>query len=337
MPSQLIDLHVDWLLQYVPDSSLYDPAHYPGVKTRLGQTAGYLQTTRAAILSCFRDQADWAGRPDPWRALHDLIARIEAEFSGRLLIGPDDFDRWEDDKNGFTWGLIGVEGFDSLIRTAADLSHLPALFERGVRLFQPVYTAESLLGGSSLPGDERRLTPLGLEFLTTLLAIVQSPTGPRPLLDLAHLNPATSSDVLDWFETEPTRAERVLPIYSHGTPLHLGFTLPRALPTDHLRRLRALGGFVGISVSPPFFETAAQIRSTIEGVAGIPLRGEPGYAGIGIGTDFLGVDRTFPDLANAEGVVEWCLAHFAKPTANALLHDNARKLIVRVTGAANLA
>ena len=337
MPSQLIDLHVDWLLQYVPDSSLFDPSHYPGVNDRLGQTAGYLQTTRAAILSCFRSSNDWASRPDPWRALVDLIARVEAEFSGRLLIGPDDFDRWEDDKNGFTWGLIGVEGFDPLIRSSADLSHLSALFERGVRLFQPVYTAESMLGGSSVAGDDRRLTPLGLEFLETLLAVVSSPTGPRPLLDLAHLNSLTSSDVLDWFEADSTRADRVLPIHSHGTPVHPGFTLPRALPTDHLRRLRALGGFVGISVSPPFFETSAQVQATIEGVAAIPFLGEPGYAGIGIGTDFLGVDRTFPDLANAEAVVEWCLAHFAKPFANALLHDNARKLFARVTGAANLA
>ena len=337
MPSQLIDLHVDWLLQYVPETSLYDPAHYPGVKSRLGQTAGYLQTTRAAILSCFRDHADWASRPDPWRALHDLIARAEAEFSGRLLIGPDDFDRWEDDKDGFTWGLIGVEGFDSLIRTAADLPHLPSLFKRGVRLFQPVYTAESLLGGSSVPGDERRLTPLGLEFLATLLTVVATPTSPRPLLDLAHLNPATSSDVLDWLEADPTRAERVLPIYSHGAPVHSGFTLARALPMDHLRRLRALGGFVGISISPPFFEAPAQIRSTIEAVAALPFQGEPGFTGIGIGTDFLGVDRTFPELKNAGMVVDWCIAQFTKPDANALLHDNARRLIARVTGAANLA
>ena len=337
MPSQLIDLHVDWLLQYVPDTSLFDPAHYPGIDTRLAQTAGYLQTTRAAILSCFRDAADWASRPDPWRALIDLIARVEAEFSGRLLIGPDDFDRWEDDQDGFTWGLIGVEGFDSLIRSSTDLSRLPPLFERGVRLFQPVYTAASLLGGSSVPGDGRRLTPLGVEFLDALLGLPTAATGPRPLLDLAHLNPATSSDVLDWFEADSTHAERVVPIYSHGTPVHAGFGLPRALPIDHLRRLRALGGFVGISVSPPFFETPEQIQATIEAVAALPFQGEPGYAGIGIGTDFLGVDRTLPRLGNAEEVVEWCLAHFAKPTATALLHDNARKLIARVTGAANLA
>ena len=53
----------------------------------------------------------------------------------------------------------------------ADLSRLPRLFEQGVRLFQPVYTVTSLLGGSSSPDDDRGLTDLGRSFLEALLAI----------------------------------------------------------------------------------------------------------------------------------------------------------------------
>ena len=334
MPTRLIDLHVDWLLQYAPDSSVFDSQFYSEVPGRLAQTAGYLQTTRAAILSCYREAAEWSSRPDPWGALVELIARIEAEFAGRLLIGPDDFDRWEDDPTGFTWGLIGVEGFDPLIRSPADLARLPALFERGVRLFQPVYTAASALGGSSAPGDDRALTALGRDFLAALLDAVPATPGPRLLLDLAHLNRPSTGDVLDWFEADPTRADRLLPIYSHGTPEHAGYATPRALAVDHLRRLRALGGFVGISLSPPFFAAPEQIEATIEAVAAIPWRGEPGYAGIGIGTDFLGVDRTLPQLGNAEQVVDWVEARFPKPISRALLHDNAHHWIARVTGAA---
>ena len=158
---RLIDLHVDWLLQYAPESTAFDSSLYPGAADRIGQSEGYLQATRAAVVSCYRDAREWENRPDAWAALAELIARIEAEFAGRLLIGPDDFYRWEDDADGLAWGVIGVEGFDALIRSEADLAHLPRLFDRGVRLFQPTYTASGLLGGSATPGDDRGLTELG--------------------------------------------------------------------------------------------------------------------------------------------------------------------------------
>ena len=338
MPTRLIDLHVDWLLQYAPDSTTFDPACYPGIKARLGQASGYLQTTRAAIVSCYRNTGEWTQRPDPWAALNELIARIEAEFSGRILSGLDDFDRWEDDKDGMTWGVIGVEGFDAIIRSAADLPRLKTLFQRGVRLFQPVYTATSSLAGSASDGDERGLLPLGREFLDTLVAAVPDPVGatPKALLDLAHLNPTASSEVLDWFEAEPARTKRIIPIYSHGAPVHDAYSSPRALPLDHVRRLRALGGFVGISMSPPFFDAPEQIEAAIRMVAETPFLGQAGMQGIGIGTDFLGVNQTLPKLGNAEEVVAWVLSRFDKPTANALLHDNARKLLAQITGATNL-
>ena len=53
-----------------------------------------LSATSAAVPSCYRRAADWARQADPWAALGALIARVEAEFSGRLLIGPDDHARW---------------------------------------------------------------------------------------------------------------------------------------------------------------------------------------------------------------------------------------------------
>ncbi len=338
MPTRLIDLHVDWLLQYAPDSVTFDPARYPGIKARLPQASGYLQTTRAAIVACYRNADEWASRSDPWAALVELIVRVEAEFAGRLLIGVDDFDRWEDDKNGMTWGMIGVEGFDATIRSSADLPRLRGLFERGVRLFQPVYTATTVLGGSSAAGDDRGLTPLGREFLDALLAAVPEGTGrsPKALLDLAHFNPVSSGEVLDWFEADPGRAARLIPIYSHGAPVHAEFATARALPVDHLRRLRALGGFVGISVSPPFFTTAEQVEAAIRLVAEIPFQGQPGMRGIGIGTDFLGVDQTLPQLGHAEAIVAWVSSRFDKPGANALLHDNARHLLAQITGASHL-
>jgi membrane dipeptidase len=329
---RLIDLHVDWLLQYAPETTVLEPDLYPGVVERLGQLEGYLQATRAAVLSCYRRGDDWARQPDPWAALGQLISRIEAEFPGRLLIGPDDFERWQEDRDGLAWGLIGVEGFDTLIRSADDPGRLTSLFERGVRLFQPIYAATSLLGGSSASGDDRGLTDLGRRFLDVLDGLASATSGPRPLIDLAHMNPSTMSDVLTWFESDPSRPRRSIPVYSHGCPIHPGFEAPRAITLDNLRRLRALGGYVGLGVTPPFFQSQAQIKQAVELVASFPFDGRVGPEGIAIGTDFLGVDQTLPGLGHAAEVVTWIQAHFDRSMAKDLLHDNALVLIAHATG-----
>ena len=326
---RLIDLHVDWLLQYAQEATVFDPALNPDVIACQGQLEGYLQSTRAAILACYREVGEWAKQGDPWAALSELITRIEAEFPGRLLIGPDDFDRWQSDRDGLAWGMIGVEGFDPLIRKAEDLDRLPRLFERGVRLFQPIYGATSQLGGSSVIGDDRGLTELGRGFLEVLTGKVPQPVGPRPIFDLAHMNPATMADVLSWLESHPSR---LLPVYSHGAPVHSGFDRPRAITLDNLRRLRALGGYVGLSVSPPFFESTNQIQQAVEVVSSIPFEGREGPEGIAIGTDFMGVDQTLPGLGNATQVVAWVLANFDRPSAKALIHDNAMALMARASG-----
>src|SRR4051794_29416527 len=102
---RLIDLHTDWLLQYAPETTVFDPALYPRIPQRLPQAEGYLSGTSAAVLSCYRNADDWSRQPEPWQALGSLIARAEAEFSGRLLCGPADVARWDDDLDGLCWGM----------------------------------------------------------------------------------------------------------------------------------------------------------------------------------------------------------------------------------------
>ena len=329
---RLIDLHTDWLLQYAAETTLFDPALYPETPNRLGQAEGYLGSTWAAVLACYRRADDWARQADPWGALGALIARVEAEFCGRVLAGPEDHRRWRDDPHGLTWAVIGVEGFDALVRTAGDLARLPGLFERGVRLFQPVYSDTSALGGSAEPGDDRGLTPLGAEFLRALLDLASPAGGPRPLLDLAHLNPTAAADVLAWFEADATRAERVLPVYSHGALQHDGCPGPRAITAENLRRLRALGGTIGFSVSPGFYDSADALRAGIEAAASLPFLGRAGFEGIAIGTDFLGVDRDAPGLGTAAEVIAWAESTFEPATAAALLADNAGAVFTRMAG-----
>jgi membrane dipeptidase len=330
MPHRLIDLHCDWLLQYALDTTVYDPTLYANVAGRLDQSEGYLLGASASVLACFRDAREWAGCKDPWRALGDLITRIEAEFSGRILMGPEDLARWNDAPHEeLCWAVIGVEGFDFLVRTPNDLERLPPLFERGVRVFQAVYSADNQLAGSANETDPRGLLDLGRRFLETLVAL---PGPARPVLDLAHLNPKAMSDVLDWFEADAKRRESLFPMYSHGAIAHEGFNTSRALTVDNLRRLRALGGTVGIS--PAFYRSADEFRASIEIAAALPWLDSPGYEGIAIGTDFLGVDKNPAGLGNVEGIVKWLVETFDGLTASRLIDGNARRLLCRACGGA---
>jgi membrane dipeptidase len=332
-PLRLVDLHTDWLLQYVNETTLYDAALYPRIGARFSQSDGYLTTTSAAVVACFRRAEEWERTADPWTALGALIARVEAEFCGRLLIGRDDHTRWRDDPDGLTWAVIGIEGFDRLILDPKDLDKIGTLFERGVRLFQPVYGASNRLGGSAIVGDDRGLTDLGRAFLQALDDVAATAGGPRPLLDLAHLNPRCASDTLAWLESDEGRANRVIPVYSHGALWHEGFPMPRAITFENLTRLRAIGGVIGFSVCPPFYRSAEALKAAIERTATIPHRGLSGYKGIAIGSDFLGVDETAPGLRNAAEVITWIQSAFSAETAAALIQDNGAALLARMTGA----
>lgn len=342
-PPRLIDLHCDWPLQYVGEATVFDPAGYPEIasalggperRAYLGQVDGYLSDTAAAVIACYRSAAEWSRTADPWRAIGDLVARVAAEFPGRILADPRDHARWVDEPNGPCWAVVGVEGFDALVRGPDDLGRLDALFDRGVRVFQPAYGISGVLAGSSAPGDDRGLLDLGRAFLEHLarLGTAGGAPGPRPVLDLAHLNPKAMSEVLDWLESDPAARARLLPVHSHGAPWHEAFETPRALTSDNLARLRRLGGTVGLSVGPPFFDSAERLRAALEQAAELPFHGRPGFEGLAIGTDYLGMARALPELGSAEAVAAWLGQQFPPETAAALTNGNARRLVEQAVG-----
>ena len=135
--------------------------------------------------------------------------------------------------------------------------------------------------------------------------------------------------MLAWFEAE---TRRPIPVYSHGALWHEGFSHPRAITLENLRRLRALGGVIGFT--PAIYETPEALKAGIEAAAALPFRGRPGYDGIALGTDFLGVDRTTPGLGTAAEVVAWVQSAFDRDTAAFLIQGNARLLLDIITGVA---
>jgi membrane dipeptidase len=322
---RLIDLHCTWALQYAGETTQYDPALYSEVPSRLGQLDGYLSGVSAALLACGRRPEDWARRASAWETLGEMIARYEAEFSGRLLLGPADAARWRDEPaDALCWGVLAIEGLDFLVRTPDDLDRLPWLFARGVRVFQLLRSNASLLGGADSPGDDRGLTDLGRAILERL-ANLDVPARIRsavPLLDIADLNGRSIGDVLSWFEADP----------SHGRRLVLARTRGGQLGKDHLKRFRALGGFLGLTVGPPHAASPAALREAIESAAELPLVTQPGYDGIGLATDFPNLEPGIVGLENPCRITEWLAREFPPVPAAAIAQQSAGNLLVRLIG-----
>lgn len=337
---RLIDLRCHWYRQYFPELTGFNDAADADVSGRLGELEGYLSETSASVLHCSRSPEAWASVSEPWGMLSDLIARYQAEFSGRILMVPDDAARWRAEPEGhLCWGLIGVAGFDFLIRIADDLERLPTAFARGVRLFQPVASRHSLLGGSSEPGDDRGLSDLGKEFLERVgrLCDVPAPSSPRPILDLHGMNDRTRLDVLDWFEADPGRSVRIIPIVSHAAVAH-----PHALGDSSslvslnvIARLRELGGVIGLGVRAPCVVSPEDLTGQVEFLRTIPFRGEHGVGGIAIGTGFLGSGQPLHAFKNAEAIEGWLRRTFDSVTAARLIHGNARELLLRAVGSSD--
>ncbi len=335
MAVRLIDLHCNWLSQYAPETTTFRAPTYAEIPQRLKQLSGYMTATSAAVLCCTRPPADWELLPDPWRSLGDLIARFEAEFCGRLLIGPTDLSRWRSEPpDGLTWGVLGVSGLDFVVRDGADLNRLAELFQRGVRVFQLVETSNNQLAGSADPGDDRGLTELGRACVSQIarLALDDCREG-IPILDLAHLNPLSMGQVIELVE-DAVRKHALLLIYSHGALAHAGFDGSRAIDLQNLARLRALGGLMGLTPGLPFHQSPDELKLAIDQVAAIPFEGGLGYEGIAIGSDFLDpeLDATLPELGDALAIVEWVSRTFDDSTAALLLEANARRLLGESAG-----
>jgi membrane dipeptidase len=330
---RLFDLQCNWLWQYACETTLFDPSIYREIPDRLRQLDGYMLGCGAAVLASGRRRDDWVRQVDPWRSLGDLVTRYQSEFAGRLLVGAADAGRLAAaPAEGLCWGMLGIPGFDFLIREPVDLERLPGCFERGVRVFGLVEGRENLLAGSAEPDDDRGLTDLGRAFLARVEQLASGGAGePRPIVDVAHLNPRSTAEVIA-LASDAAAAGRLLLVYSHGSVGQSGRDEPRALGHDNLVRLRAIGGIVGLTPGPPHHATSEELKAAIETVASVPFLGRAGYEGIAIGTDFLGASQTAPGLGNVSQLTRWLRRNFDEPAAVQLVTENARRLLTRAAG-----
>jgi membrane dipeptidase len=331
---RLVDLYSDWSRQYATETTQYEGRLYPEVPERVGRLDGYLLGTSLAVLACALKPADWSRRADAWHALGQLLTRYEAEFTGRVIRDGGDAARWQSSPpDELCWGVIGVAGFDFLIRKPDDLDHLPVLFQRGIRVFQPVASSEGILGGSTEPGDDRGLTDLGRAFLARLTGLAHpAEPGPRPILDLAGMNAVTVADTLVWLDENRLQAGRLPLVVSHGRLGYRELIDESSVDSRNLRDLRSRGGVIGLTPGLPGCETAEDLKHLVELIAAMPFEGRAGHEGIAIGSDLLGVERTATGLASARDTTRWLARALDRETAAAVAVGNALRLLLRSAG-----
>jgi membrane dipeptidase len=201
-------------------------------------------------------------------------------------------------------------------------------------VFQLVESGSSALGGAAATGDDRGLSQLGRALLDRLAELVPSAgrPGPRPVVDLANLNNRTTADVLAWFEADEEKRKRLLVVRSHGAIDIPDSPATAGISGENLRRLRALGGVIGLSVGLPYVSSTDALRAAIESAASVPFEGRTGYEGIGIGTDFINLEQPLSQLENAPRVTEWLAHTFSMEVASSLADGTGRNLLLRSGG-----
>ena len=311
-PPRFIDLRIDWLAQYSPETNLFGPETTARAIGDLPRIEGYLGATSAAFLMLGRDREDWSRRPDSWSALADLIARSEAEFPGRVLRSREDYSHWQSEPDGLTWIVMGVGGFGPLIRTRDDLKRLSRLFERGIRVFQPFSQEEPTVLDDN---------GIFLHFLATLEELNPTEHGPRPILDLAGMDTRKIKQTLAWFEEKDHRAGHILLSHSAGR-----------IDMESIARMRSLGGFTVLAASTRSFDSLAALRFAIELVASIPIPGITGYTKIGLASDAFGGGKGLDGIETVPDLGAWAMKTLEPSVASALLRDNATALIAQCVG-----
>jgi membrane dipeptidase len=180
---------------------------------------------------------------------------------------------------GITAGLLTIEGAAALDGSVGNVDRLA---DAGYRAFGLTHMVDNAFAGSSSGVGKGGLTALGRELVERL-------ESRRVLVDVAHASPATVDDVL---------AMATRPVIASHTGLRSVRDSVRNLSDEHLRRIAATGGLVGVGFWPGVLDgddAAAIARSVARSVS------VAGVDHVGLGSDF---DGAVPAPFDAAGMVQ---------------------------------
>jgi membrane dipeptidase len=175
-------------------------------------------------------------------------------------------------KTGIILGFQNVSAFED------QLAYVQLFRELGVGVAQIAYNTQNLVGTGCYESRDAGLSDFGREVIAEMNRVGM-------LCDLSHVGPVTSRDVI-LASTGPVA-------YTHVLPAALK-PHPRNKSDEEIRFLAEHGGFVGVTMFPPFLArgndaTVEDYIAAIDYVASIA-----GEDNVGIGTDFTqDQDRAF--------------------------------------------
>ena len=218
----------------------------------------------------------WEG----FQATMDNIARWKHWFAehGDLLLQvhevADIARAKRDGKTGIILGFQNVSAFEDRLGSIALFKAL------GVGIVQIAYNTQNLVGTGCYESRDGGLSDFGREVIGEMNRV-------GILCDLSHVGPKTSEDVI--------RASTKPVCYSHCLPAGLK-AHPRNKSDAELKFIVEHGGFVGVTMFPPFLKqgTAATVDDYVAAIDYVI--GRVGEEHVGIGTDFTqGHDQAFFD------------------------------------------
>ena len=169
-------------------------------------------------------------------------------------------------------------GFQNVSAFEDQIGYIRLFKELGVGIVQMAYNTQNLIGSGCYESRDGGLSDFGREAVAEMNRV-------GIMCDLSHVGAKTSQDVID-VSDKPV-------CYSHIAPAGLK-DHPRNKTDAQIRTIVEKGGFVGVTMFPPFLKrgTASTVDDYVEAMDYIiNIAGEDA---VGYGTDFTqGYDRPF--------------------------------------------
>ena len=202
--------------------------------------------------------------------------------------------------------VLAIEGLHAL---EGELSRLDSLYQAGFRIMAPTHFFDNALGGSAHGMEKQGLTEFGRRVIRRMEEL-------RITVDLAHAAPALIDDVLDM----ATRSVLVSHTGVKGT-----CEGSRNLSDEHVRRIAATGGVIGIG----FWDGAVceiDPRSIVRAIRHVAKLA--GVDHVGLGSDFDGGTHTPFDTTGLVQLTEALLSDgFSQAEIRKIMGTNVIRLL----------
>lgn len=140
-------------------------------------------------------------------------------------------------------GKVGIiMGWQNATAIEDQLDFLPLFSDLGVRIIQLAYNTQNLVGSGCYESHDGGLSDFGRDLVDEMNRL-------GILVDLSHVGAKTSDDTI--------RHSQKPVCYSHTCPFSLKHH-PRNKTDEQLKFIADQGGFVGVTMFPPFLPQGAQ-------------------------------------------------------------------------------